>query len=222
MRSSTVHEVSSDDPEVRRTAEVLSLLADIQESPMNKIFERFSSWYQLKRFIAWVLRYRAKLRVAVKQKRAGHAMKTVERKLVPISLDELKTAEREILKQVQRECFQDEFAALVGIDSANAAVANGEHKGKRRIKKSSKIIKVDPRVMDGLLRVGGRLANGPFQPGVKHPMILPKSHHLVTLIIHHYHHFSGHSGVEHVLSLLRGKFWVASARATMQISWCLC
>ena len=222
MRSPTVREVSSGDPEVRRTAEVLSLLAGIQESPMNKIFERFSSWYRLTKFIAWALRYRAKLRVAVKQRRAGHAVKTVERNIVPISLDELKTAEREIIKQVQRECFQDEFAALVGIDSVNPAVTNGEHKGKRRIKKSSKIIKLDPRVMDGLLRVGGRLANGSFQPDVKHPMILPKSHHVVTLIIRHYHHFSGHSGVEHVLSMLREKFWVVSARAAVRKSLGVC
>ena len=38
MRSSTVPEVSSGDPDVRRTAEVLSLSADIRESPMNKTF----------------------------------------------------------------------------------------------------------------------------------------------------------------------------------------
>ena len=120
-------------------------------------------------------------------------MKTVERKIVLISLDELKTAEREIIKQVQRECFQFEFAALVGIDSSNPAVTTGEHKGKHRIKKSSKIIKLDPRLSEGLLRVGGRLANGSFQPDVKHPMILPKSQNVVTLIIRHYHHFSGHS-----------------------------
>ena len=82
----------------------------------------------------------------------------------PISLDVLKTAEREIIKQVRRECFQDEFASLVGIDSANPAVTMGEHKGKRWIKKSSKIIKLDPHVMDSLLRVGQRPANGSFKP----------------------------------------------------------
>ena len=78
----------------------------------------------------------------------------------------------------------------------------GEHKVKRCTKKSSKIIKLDPRVMDGLLRVGGRLANGSLQPDVKHPIILPKSHHVVILIIRHYHHFSGHSGVEKNYGLL--------------------
>ena len=65
MQSSTVPEFTSGDLEVRRTAEVLSLSANIRGSPMNKIFECFSSWYWLKKFIAWVLRYHAKLQVTV-------------------------------------------------------------------------------------------------------------------------------------------------------------
>ena len=77
-----------------RSEEFISTLkwfiADIRESPMNKIFERFSSWYRLKKFIAWALRYHAKLRVAVKQRRAGHATKIVEKKIVPISLESLR------------------------------------------------------------------------------------------------------------------------------------
>ena len=36
-------------------------------------------------------------------------MKTVERKIVPISLDELKTAEREIIKQVQGKTSDQEI-----------------------------------------------------------------------------------------------------------------
>ena len=222
MRHSTVPEVSSGDPEVKRTAEVLSLSADVREGSTNKIFERFSSWYRLKKFIAWALRYRAKLRVAVELSRAGLAMKAVEARIDPITLDELKSAEREVIKQVQRECFQEEFVALEGTGSAGLAVTMCQHKEKRRIKKSSKIIKLEPRVIDGLLRVGGRLANGPSQSDVKHPMILPKCHHVVTLIIRHYHHFSGHSGIEHVLSLLREKFWIVSARAAVRKSLSVC
>jgi len=71
-------------------------------------------------------------------------------------------------------------------------------------------------MIDGLLCVGGRIANGPFQRHVKHPVILPKSHHIVPLIIHHYHHVSGHSGVEHVLSLIGGKFWIVGARTAVR------
>ena len=42
----------------------------------------------------------------------------------------------------------------------------------------------------------------------KHQVILPKHHHVSTLIVRHYHQLSGHSGIEYVLSLIRQKFWI--------------
>ena len=71
-------------------------------------------------------------------------------------------------------------------------------------------------MIDGLLCVGGRIANGPFQQDAKHQVILPKSHHIVPLIIHQFHHVSGHSGVELVLSLIRKKFWIVGARTAVR------
>ena len=70
-------------------------------------------------------------------------------------------------------------------------------------------------MIDSLLCVRGRIANGPFQEHVKHPVILPKSHHIVPLIIRQYHHVSGHSAVEHVLSLIGEKFWIVGARTAV-------
>ena len=49
-------------------------------------------------------------------------------------------------------------------------------------------------------------------------MILPKSHHVITLIIRHYRQVSGHSGVEHVLSLIRERFWIIGTRAVVRKS----
>lgn len=49
----------------------------------------------------------------------------------------------------------------------------------------------------------------------QHPIILPKDHHMVQLIIH-YHHVSAHSGVEYTLSLIRQRYWVINARATVR------
>ena len=37
--------------------------------------------------------------------------------------------------------------------------------------------------------------------GYKHPRILPKKHHVVELLVIHYHELMGHSGQEHVLPL---------------------
>ena len=180
---------------------------------MNKIFERFSSWYGLKKFIAWILRYRDNLRSSVGQCRSGYTEVTKKTKVVTVTLGELRNAEKEILRHVQKESFKE---ALTILAKASSTPPSGEQSSKRQVKKSSKIVKLDPRMIDGLLSVGGRLANGPFQQSAKHPVILPKSHHIVPLIIRQYHNVSGDSGVEYVLSLIREKFWIVGARTAMR------
>ena len=180
---------------------------------MNKIFERFSSWYGLKKFIAWILRYRDNLRSAVEQRRSGYTAITKKTRVVPITLGELRNAEKEISRRVQEESFEEELVILR--KAASTPPTKGQS-SKRQVKKSSKIVKLDPRVIDGLLCVGGRLAKGPFQQNAKNPVILPKSHHIVPLIIRQHHHVSGHSGVEHVLSLIREKFWIVGARTAVR------
>ena len=51
---------------------------------------------------------------------------------------------------------------------------------------------------DGVLRVGGRLANAPIPYSAKHPAVLPSQHRVTELIIQHYHVLYGHSGAERI------------------------
>ncbi len=69
-------------------------------------------------------------------------------------------------------------------------------------------MKFDPILVDGLLRVGGRLNKAPIKPDAKNPVILPKQSAIVELIIKHYHITLGHSGREHVLAILRDRYWI--------------
>ena len=164
--------------------------------------------------IAWILCYRAKLRAAVKQCKVSEcSLLPKKMKIDPITFEELRSAEREVIRQVQRESFKEELAAL---ERACPAVFSSEQKTKREDKKTSKIVKRDPQVTNGLLHGGGRIANRPFQQDMKHPIILPKCHHIIPLIIRYYYLVSGH--VEHVLSLLRDKFWIIGARAAVRKS----
>ena len=121
-------------------------------------------------------------------------------------------AEKEILRHVQRESLKEEIAILQATGSGVGDVARTR---KGQINKSSRVSKLDPWLMDGLLRVGGRLENAPLQLDAKHPIIPPASHQVVCLIISYYHHTSGHSGTEHVLSMIREKFWIVKARAAV-------
>lgn len=70
--------------------------------------------------------------------------------------------------------------------------------------------------MNGLLRVGGRLANAPLQPDANRPIILPKSHQVVRLIIGHFHSIPVYSGVEHVLCPIRERSWIIAARSAVR------
>ncbi|CAL1285000.1 unnamed protein product, partial [Larinioides sclopetarius] len=64
----------------------------------------------------------------------------------------------------------------------------------------------------GLLRVGGRLQNARIAEEKKHPCLLPKSDHVVDLIINHYHLTLLHAGPELLQAAMREKYWVISAR----------
>ena len=64
--------------------------------------------------------------------------------------------------------------------------------------------------------VGGRLHNSPLTQEAKHPALLPKDHHVSGLIMRYYHLISGHSGLEHTLSLVREKYWIVQVRVPLR------
>ena len=78
-----------------------------------------------------------------------------------------------------------------------------------------------PVVEDEFPRVGGRLQKAVVLSwDEKHPMILPKHHHVSQLI--HYHESAGHSGREQTLCELRRVFWIIGRSLVMKtISSCI-
>ena len=205
---------------------MFSTNTETEKITLNQLFGRFSQWYGLKKFVAWVLRYRANLRKAVGHRKSGSMPHSHVTRIEPITVEELDKAEREILVHVQKESFKEEIAILKN-SVADVIKGSAPTTKKIQIKRSSKISRLDPRLMDGLMdgrwtrlmdTVDGRLENAPLQLDAKHPIILPASHHVVGLIISFYHHASGHSGTEHVLSMIRERFWIVKARAVVRKS----
>ena len=83
---------------------------------------------------------------------------------------------------------------------------NGEHRNElNSLRKLSPFI--DEEVV---IRVGDRLQRSTLGYAIKHPILLPKRHHLVKLIVFHYHERSHHSGNSYVLALVRQMFWVVN------------
>ena len=158
------------------------------ESLMEVKFSRFSTWYKLKKSVAWILRLKNKLL---------HK----EIAFQSISVDELDRAEKEIIKCVQQDRFSEEIIQL--------------RSGKQHTRNNC-LRKLNPFVSEGILRVGGRLQQS-LQPfDVQHPIILPSSHHVTKLIIEDHHRTVGHSGTSLTWTSLRQKFWIIRGAATVR------
>ncbi|XP_071490097.1 uncharacterized protein [Diadema antillarum] len=173
-----VLEVPRSDPEVKK--EVLVFATSVRGN-MQDLFSRYSSWNKLKRAMACLLRYKKWLLAKAKGEGNGDMKSS-------LSAEELIEAERDIIKIMQKGVFGDYLD------------------GKEL--KSSAVKKLNPIVVDGIVRIGGRLGNAPLDYDEKHPVILPHDHHVTRLLISHHHHLVGHSGAGMTWSSLRTRYWV--------------
>ena len=164
----------------------------------------FSSWMKLIKVTAWVFRFIEKMKRRTRGQRSDEeSTDTVS------SLDrpEMSSAETFWLLRAQ-ECFEKERSQL----EAQAVPSTDNKQG--QVFKSSSIRRLSLLLDDnGLLRVGGRLQRSALPFDAKHPVLLPKGHHVTRLLVRHVHEQGEHElGVEHTISELRQRFWVISAR----------
>ncbi|KAL1447478.1 hypothetical protein WDU94_008923, partial [Cyamophila willieti] len=78
---------------------------------------------------------------------------------------------------------------------------------------SHSLLKLRPFVENNTLLCGGRIANA-NQIGYHHahPIILPKKHHIVNLLINYEHQKNLHTGPQLLLSIIRKKYWIIGGR----------
>ena len=184
-----IFDISEDDPEVKKSMQSHAMNVGEAKGITEFIFSKYSVWNQLKKTVAWLLRYKHWLHLKVQ--RDEEALKSVKKGRMTV--EEMRQAEHTIVLCVQREQY--------GKD----------------IKKLNSLRKLDPVYKGDLLCVGGRLKHLPTRfDDLKYPAILPKRHHVVDLIIKHYHLQSGHFGVEYVLSQIREKYWIVKARVPVR------
>ena len=116
----------------------------------------------------WLLRFKQWLRLKAKSDKVNLTFKTQGR----ISVEEMKLAEKTILRCVQNEIYGEDFKTL----KSEKMVVN----------KSSYLRRLDPFLKGDILCIGGRIKHMPSSnEEFKHPAILPKKHHVVDLIIRH-------------------------------------
>ncbi|XP_033217077.1 uncharacterized protein LOC117172897 [Belonocnema kinseyi] len=59
----------------------------------------------------------------------------------------------------------------------------------------------------GVIKVGGRLQNANIAPSQKHPIVLPRNHHVTNLIIREEHIKLKHAGAQATLYGVREQYW---------------
>ena len=182
--------ISPDDPEVRKEVKSHATSVKPQESRTLRedVFKRFSSWQSLRRAIAVLI---TKARLYKQRNTVDKAPQHPEQRLDPGVLSQ---ASEVIIKAAQREAFKEEFDAIASVTTPNSDDRNGVKARKRTLKKSH-LYRLDPYVDDaGILRVGGRLRQSNLSSKGKHPVLLPKGHHVSKLILNHYHQEVHHQG----------------------------
>ncbi|XP_076383120.1 uncharacterized protein LOC143260685 [Megalopta genalis] len=121
----------------------------------------------------------------------------------PLTIKELQEANIRIIRSVQSVTFTQDIKNL----------KSGE------LHPRSKLRPLHPFLdNEGILRVGGRLQNSTLAFAQKHPILLPRSHHVTDLIILDAHTKGLHSGITATLHDVRQTYWPIDGRnATRKI-----
>ena len=114
-------------------------------------------------------------------------------------IERRKRAEIVIIISVQKEVFAEEIKLI----------ENG-----KKLPKESPLAKLSPGIdSNGLLRVGGRLERAELSIEERHPVILPGSHHITTLIVQHCHNEVKHQGRHFTHGLVRARgYWIIGGK----------
>ena len=158
-------------------------------SPTEQFVNYFSSLQRLKRATVWLRRF---FQYLGDKKENKLKAKPVGR----VTVHEMKSADLCLLKFTQRQSF----SALIKQIERGSKISNA------LCPKSLK--RLNPCVLGGVLRVGGRIKNAQIEFESRHPAILPSKSHFTSLVIRHYHELAGHGGIQHTCSALKERFWI--------------
>ncbi|KAG1930139.1 hypothetical protein F2P79_022561 [Pimephales promelas] len=113
----------------------------------------------------------------------------------PASVSEQEQARCLILKGVQKQVYQKEMDVL--------------SQGKQ-LPCHNRLHHLDTFIdTDGMIKVGGRLSHSSCTHVFKHPLILPKEHHVTKLIIAHHHESVKHQGKGFTINAIRSSgYWI--------------
>jgi len=148
---------------------------------VNCLINQCSSLNKLKRLTAWILCFISLLKHRMR-KENFYPSRT-------LSVAEFKAAEMALIKHIQQEHFSDILLTKDGVDLHRKLPCHFQ--------------RLQPVVIDNILRVRGCLNQASFDLNVRHPIILSQNLHLTKLVIRQRHLEVSHSGPSQTWACLR-------------------
>ena len=205
----TLKEISEGDPEIKKEVQIHFSSA---QPLLDSMIQRYSSWYKLKRGVARLLQFIKSLQFRLRLTKNLTSLPDTWFPPKQLSVEDIKTAEIQLIKYVQRSSFPYIMAILKRETPAR------QQKSELKCSEPFGLIyKLRPWLdQSGILGVGGRLENAQIDYEAKHQTLLPYNHHVSCLIIMAHHELVGHFGTEYVLASLRQKYWIVKGRAMVR------
>lgn len=174
-------------PDPAPERKVLSLCTTTTANLCSYLLSKFSSLRKIQGAIAYFIRF-----IHYLQKRDVSSSY--------LTSDELQHALHILVKHVQADVFAKDIQNL------------------RQNKTCPKPLRKLAPFLDseGIMTVGGRLQYSELSFNIKHPILLPRKHRLVQLIIESFHAKYMHPGPNGLLHLLMQQFCILSARRAIQ------
>jgi len=171
-------------------------MALAEDPPFNRLIAYYSSWSKLVRAIAWMKRFQLFLLKKLAKKTP------LDPETGFLSVEELQQATMYVIRYVQDDVFKVVKAKLTDFEEYPCFSRVGSSFGKCCLSSRRKL---RPIMVQGALRVGGRLQNSGLSVDLRHSVILPARHRVTGLIVQFYHIRQGHCGIHSVLSVTREK-----------------
>ena len=179
------------DREVRPEIKTLKTTS-VESKPLESVSSRFDRYSEWRKLVSAINCLRSKIK-------HYKSVKTLKSNTMNV-VEQLLETERFIVKEVQKEGFQEDIDSLMGCN--------------KRLPRNSSLLPLNPFLdSNGLLRVGGRIKHSELSDSCKQPIIIPKGHHIAILLICHYHVRVAHQGRSFTEAAIRNAgYWIVGVK----------
>ena len=205
-----MNELSETDPEVKKRPKVCLTQRSLEDDKLCCLFARYSDLTRLQRAVAWLLRFKDYFKWK-------HSRDAKRPNVGPLTAKECETAHEAVLQVTQAQSFPEAFAVLSDRTEKDSGPINPITKEMiQKYPALQDMCPLNPFIVRGKLRVGGRLRHSSLPYDSKYPVLLPHQHPVTDLLIKFFHEKEGHMGSNHVIAEMNRNYWIIKARSAVK------